>query len=87
MDTRKEDYKTIEQGLNSKDPHEKRQAYIARERIRAESNQSKRGREKLVEAHRGGNRGEIDKIHRQLEGENKRIKGNIEKYYSRRSGY
>jgi hypothetical protein len=87
METRTDDYKIIEKGLNSSNPHDRRQAWIAKERIKAESRESRMMRERLVEAHRHNDRGEIERIHRQLEPENKRVKESIERYYSERGGY
>ena len=86
-DTRKDDYKTIEQGLKSKDFNEQRQAHIAKERIDAESGESRRLREKLVEAHRHRDRNEIEHLSQELVPESRRIKENIEKYYMGRKGY
>jgi hypothetical protein len=86
-DTRIEDYKTIEQGLRSRDPNGQRQAYIAKQRIDSESSETRRLRERLVDAHRHHDRGAIEEISRRLAPEGKRIKENVEKYYINRKGY
>jgi hypothetical protein len=87
MDTRNEDYRLIEQGLKSGNREDVRQATIAKERIDAESRATREHRAALVKAHRSGDRGELEKIHKQLEVENRRIKEQVEKYYARRSSF
>lgn len=81
MDTRKSDYEEIEKGLNSKDPNDRRQAKIASERIRAESRDTSRMRQELVEAHRAGNKGKIEELHHRLRIEGSRIKEQVERHY------
>lgn len=87
MDTRKEDFKLIEQGLKSRNDNDRRQAFIAKERILSESASTKKAREELVDAHRSGNRGKMEELHHRLEVENKRVKEQIERYYSGRRGF
>ena len=84
MDNREHDRKIIEQGLKSKNPNDKRQARIANERINAESKETRQMRDQLVEAHKSKNKGKIEELHHKMEGEGKRVKEQIERYYSGR---
>lgn len=87
MDTRKDDYKIIEQGLKSSDPETRRQAHIAKEKVGAESDKVRGMRQELVDAHRSGNKGRIEEIHHKMRDASEETRQKIERYYGRRSGF
>ena len=87
MDNRRHDREVVEKGLKSKDPSARKQAEMAKERIRAESGESKKMRGELVDAHRSGNQGKVKELHHKLQAENRRVKKQVEKYYGGRSSF
>jgi hypothetical protein len=83
MDTRSADYEAIQKGLNSRNPEERRQATMAKERISAESSQTRAAREELAQAHMYRDRGKIEELHHKLKDEGEDIKRKVEAHYGR----
>ena len=62
-DTRKYDLEVLRKASLSSNPVERRQAWVALERIRHEGSKIKNMREVLIKAHRDGNIQEVKDIH------------------------